>query len=143
MAAPFVLSPITKWAIGIGILAVLYFATVKIYEKGLDWLDKQKTEAVDAALSAQSATTAAASSNAQLSNIQAQLEDQKRSQSLLMKQLGNARADMQRIERLQREQNLTHVLQSDPERGVALVNMNTANAWAEFDAVNKELSHEK
>lgn len=143
MALPFVLSPITKWAIGIGLLVVLYFASVKVYDMSLDWLNQQKKEAVDAALSTQAANISASSANAQLSNIQQQLEDQKRSQGEMLRQFSIARGDMQRLERLQKEQNLASVLQTNPEQGVALVNMNTANAWLEFDAVNKELSHEK
>ena len=141
--APIVLSPITKWFIGIGILAVLYFAIVKIYDKGLEWLDEQKQEAVDAAVEAKVATIGEDSANAQLTNIQQQLADQKKSQAAMLAAMSASRRDMQRLEELQKAQNLTHLLQVDPEQGVMLVNANTANAWAEFDAVNKELSHEK
>jgi hypothetical protein len=141
--APIVLSPITKWFIGIGILAVLYFAIVKIYDKGLEWLDEQKQEAVDAAVEAKVATIGEDLANAQLTNIQQQLADQKKSQAAMLQAMSASRRDMQRLEELQKAQNLTHLLQVDPEQGVMLVNANTANAWAEFDAVNKELSHEK
>ena len=141
--APIVLSPITKWFIGIGILAGLYFAIVKIYDKGLEWLDEQKQEAVDAAVEAKVATIGEDLANAQLTNIQQQLADQKKSQAAMLQAMSASRRDMQRLEELQKAQNLTHLLQVDPEQGVMLVNANTANAWAEFDAVNKELSHEK
>lgn len=141
--APIVLPPITKWFIGIGILAVLYFAIVKIYDKGLEWLDEQKQEAVDAAVEAKVATIGEDLANAQLTNIQQQLADQKKSQAAMLQAMSASRRDMQRLEELQKAQNLTHLLQVDPEQGVMLVNANTANAWAEFDAVNKELSHEK
>lgn len=141
--APIVLSPITKWFIGIGILAVLYFAIVKIYDKGLEWLDEQKQEAVDAAVEAKVATIGEDLANAQLTNIQQQLADQKKSQAAMLQAMSASRRDMQRLEETQKAQNLTHLLQVDPEQGVMLVNANTANAWAEFDAVNKELSHEK
>lgn len=143
MALPITLSPVTKWFIGIGLLAVLYFATVKIYDKYLDWLNDRTQQAVDAALGAQSAQTSANSANAQLSNIQQQLDAQKTSQAALLKSISAARGDMARLQELQKQQNLTQVLQVDPERGVQLVNQNTANAWAEFDSLNKELSHEK
>ena len=140
--APIVLSPITKWFIGIGILAVLYFAIVKIYDKGLDWLDEQKKEAVDTALETQASQTEAGAANAQLENLETQVKAQQSAQRKLEASFAASRGELRRLEALQRAQQLEQVMNVDPATGALIVNNSTAGIFQRFDQLNKEVSHE-